>query len=98
MSARKLAVLSAGMRVPSSTRLLADRLTEAPVAALGERGVGSEVHVVELREHAHEVLDAVLSGFPPPALRDDVDAVVHADGLIAVTPIFAVSYNGLFKL
>jgi FMN reductase len=98
MTTRKLAVLSAGMRVPSSTRLLADRLTEATVAALRERGVQVEVHVVELREHAHEVLDAVLTGFPPPALRDDVDAVVHADGLIAVTPIFSGSYNGLFKL
>jgi FMN reductase len=86
------------MRVPSSTRLLADRLSEATVAALRERGVEVEVHVVELREHAHEVLDAVLTGFPPPALRDDVDAVVHADGLIAVTPIFSGSYNGLFKL
>jgi FMN reductase len=98
MTTRKLAVLSAGMRVPSSTRLLADRLSEATVAALRERGVEVEVHVVELREHAHEVLDAVLTGFPPPALRDDVDAVVHADGLIAVTPIFSGSYNGLFKL
>jgi FMN reductase len=98
MTARKLAVLSAGMRVPSSTRLLADRLTEATVAALRERGVEVQVHVVELREHAHEVLDAVLTGFPPPALRDDVDALVHADGLIAVTPIFSGSYNGLFKL
>jgi len=98
MTARKLAVLSAGMRVPSSTRLLADRLTEATVAALRERGVEVQVHVVELREHAHEVLDAVLTGFPPPALRDDVEAVVHADGLIAVTPIFSGSYNGLFKL
>jgi FMN reductase len=27
-----------------------------------------------------------------------VDAVVGADGLITVTPIFSASYNGLFKL
>jgi FMN reductase len=98
MTTRKLAVLSAGMRVPSSTRLLADRLTEATVAALRERGVLAEVEVVELREHAHETLDAVLTGFPPPGLRAAVDAVTHADGLIAVTPIFSGSYNGLFKL
>jgi len=98
MTTRKLAVLSAGMRVPSSTRLLADRLTEATVAALRERGVSAEVEVVELREHAHETLDAVLTGFPPPGLRDAVDAVTHADGLIAVTPIFSGSYTGLFKL
>jgi FMN reductase len=95
---RKLAVVSAGQRVPSSTRLLADRLTDATVAALRERGVAVEVEVVELREHAHEVLDAVLTGFPSPGLRDAVDAVVGADALIAVTPIFSGSYTGLFKL
>jgi FMN reductase len=98
MTPRKLAVVSAGLRVPSSTRMLADRLTVATVAALHERGVATEVEVVELREHAHALLDAVLTGFPPPALRDAVDAVVGADGLIAVTPIFSGSYNGLFKL
>lgn len=98
MTARKLAVVSAGVRVPSSTRLLADRLTDATVTALRERGVEAEVEVVELREHGHELLDAVLTGFPAPGLRGAVEAVTRADGLIAVTPIFSGSYNGLFKL
>ena len=39
MSTRTLAVVSAGLGVPSSTRLLADRLTSATVAALHGRGV-----------------------------------------------------------
>jgi FMN reductase len=98
MTIRKLAVVSAGVRVPSSTRLLADRLTEATVAALRGRGVEAEVEVVELREHAHEVLDAVLTGFPAPGLRAAVEAVTRADGVVAVTPIFSGSYNGLFKM
>jgi FMN reductase len=98
MTSRKLAVVSAGVRVPSSTRLLADRLTEATVAALRGRGVEAEVEVVELREHAHEVLDAVLTGFPAPGLRAAVEAVTRADGVVAVTPIFSGSYNGLFKM
>ena len=38
MSTRTLAVISAGLSTPSSTRLLADRLTAATVAALRERG------------------------------------------------------------
>ena len=38
MSTRTLAVVSAGLATPSSTRLLADRLTAATVAALRERG------------------------------------------------------------
>jgi FMN reductase len=98
MTARKLAVVSAGIGVPSSTRLLADRLAAATAAALRERGVDVEVEVVELREHGHELVDAVLTGFVAPGLRPVVDAVVGADGLIAVTPTFSASYNGLFKL
>jgi FMN reductase len=53
---------------------------------------------VELREVAHELTDHLLTGFAPAALRDVLDAVAAADGLIAVTPIFSASYSGLFKL
>jgi FMN reductase len=98
MTTRTLAVVSAGVGVPSSTRLLADRLAAATTAALRERNVEVEVEVVELREHGHELVDAVLTGFVAPGLRPVVDAVVGADGLIAVTPTFSASYNGLFKL
>jgi FMN reductase len=98
MTTKKLAVVSAGIGVPSSTRLLADRLATATTAALRERGVDVEAEVVELREHGHELVDAVLTGFVAPDLRPVVDAVVGADGLIAVTPTFSASYNGLFKL
>ena len=50
MSTRTLAVVSAGLSVPSSTRLLADRLTAATVAALQQRGEDTAVEVVELRQ------------------------------------------------
>jgi FMN reductase len=98
MTTRRLAVVSAGVGVPSSTRLLADRLAAATTAALRERDVDVAVEIVELREHGHELVDAVLTGFVAPGLRAGVDAVVGADGLIAVTPTFSASYNGLFKL
>ena len=98
MTTHTIAVVNAGLGVPSSTRLLADRLSAATTAALRERGVTAEVTVVDLREHAHQLVDAVLTGFPAGGLRAAVDAVVGADGLIAVTPIFSASYNGLFKL
>jgi FMN reductase len=97
MSTRTLAVVSAGLSVPSSTRLLADRLTAASVAALVERGVDATVEVVELREHARDLADNLVTGFPNVSLRAAVDTVVGADGLIAVTPIFSASYSGLFK-
>ena len=96
-STRTLAVVSAGLSVPSSTRLLADRLTAAAVAALRERGVEATVEVVELREHARDLADNLVTGFPNESLRTAVEAVTGADGLIAVTPIFSASYSGLFK-
>jgi len=97
MTTRTLAVLSAGLSVPSSTRLLADRLTTATVAALRARGDDATVEVVELREHAHDLADALVTGFPNAALTTAIDTVVGADGLIAVTPVFSASYSGLFK-
>jgi FMN reductase len=97
MTTRTLAVVSAGLSVPSSTRLLADRLTTATVAALRERGDDATVEVVELRAHARDLADNLVAGFPNQALRTAVDTVTGADGLIAVTPIFSASYSGLFK-
>src|SRR5207237_6527799 len=97
MSTRTLAVVSAGLSVPSSTRLLADRLADATVAALRTRGVDATVEVVELREHARDLADNLVTGFPNTSLRAALETVERADGLIAVTPIFSASYSGLFK-
>jgi FMN reductase len=95
VTVRTLAVVSAGLREPSSTRLLADRLAAATVAALDQEVV---VEVVELREHGHDLVNNLLTGFPSGALRAAVDTVAKADGLIVVTPIFNASYSGLFKM
>ena len=53
---------------------------------------------MELREHARDLADHLVTGFPNADLRPALDAVTGADGLIAVTPIFAASYSGLFKM
>jgi FMN reductase len=97
VTARKLAVVSGGLSQPSSTRLLADRLTEATVDRLREQSVETEVVVIELRDLAHDVTNNLLTGFASPKLQNALDAVTNADGLIAVTPIFTTSYSGLFK-
>jgi len=94
---KKIAVIAAGLSQPSSTRLLADRLTEATVSDLRDRGVKAEVTVIELRDLAHDVTNNLLTGFPSTKLTDAIAAVTGADGLIAVTPIFTTSYSGLFK-
>jgi FMN reductase len=97
MTTRTLAVVTAGLSVPSSTRLLADRLTAATLAALEARGQTATAEVVDLREHARDLADNLVTGFANADLRAAVDTVVGADGLIAVTPVFAASYSGLFK-
>lgn len=97
MTTRTLAVVSAGLSTPSSTRLLADRLTAATADALRERGVDADVRVVELREHARDLADRLVTGYANPSLAPALDAVTGADGVIAVTPIFSASYSGLFK-
>ena len=95
---RTLAVVSAGLRQPSTTRLLADRLAEASVRALGEQGVDVHVEHVEVREHAHELVDMLSTGFAAPGLQGALDTVAGADAVIAVTPIFSGSYTGPFKM
>ena len=88
-----IVVVSAGLSVPSSTRLLAERLAAAATEALD----GTQVTHVELRELAHELTDRLLTGFAGGRLSDAIEAVRVADGLIVVTPVFSASYSGLFK-
>ncbi|QYN25400.1 FMN reductase [Amycolatopsis sp. DSM 110486] len=94
MTARTIAVVTAGLSQPSSTRLLADRLADATRTALGPDTV---VEVIELRDTAVDVTNNLLTGFPGPKLKEVIDTVTHADGLIVVTPVFTASYSGMFK-
>jgi len=95
---RSLVVVTAGLSVPSATRLLADRLAAATERHLRDAGITVRAEVFELRDHAQDLVNHLLTGFPSPALQRATDAVVASDGLIAVTPIFNASYSGLFKL
>ena len=97
MSTRRVVVVQAGLGQPSSTKLLADRLATATRDALLERGDEADVVTVDLREHAHAMADALLTGFATGELRVALDAVRDADAVIAVTPVFQASFSGLFK-
>ncbi|RLV51214.1 NADPH-dependent FMN reductase [Nocardioides mangrovicus] len=94
---RTVAVVSAGLSNPSTTRLLADRLAEATDRALRLGGEQVEVVHVELRDLAHALTDHLLTGFPSGPLAEAIAGVARADALIAVTPVFSASYSGLFK-
>ena len=95
---RALVAVSAGLSQPSATRLLADRLVAATDRILRGSGVTPRVEIIELRDHAQDLTNHLLTGVPSSRLRDAIDAVVAADGLIAVSPIFSASYSGLFKM
>ena len=59
----KLTVISGGLREPSSTRLLADRMGAAVTRQLEELGEDVTSSFVELRPLGHSIMDAMLTGF-----------------------------------
>jgi FMN reductase len=63
------------------------------MSALGD----ATVSTVELRDVAHDITNAMLTGFAAPALQAILDELAAADAVIAVTPTFNASYSGLFK-
>jgi FMN reductase len=95
-----IVVISAGLSVPSSTRILADALGSATLRALASVELvetTATYDVIELRDLAHLITDNMLTGFPTGALADAIRRVAEADAVIAVTPVFSASYSGLFK-
>ncbi|MEU6558343.1 FMN reductase [Nocardia nova] len=97
--AHTVVVLTAGLSQPSSTRLLADQLADAVSAAVGARGEAVDIEVVELRDLAADLATTMVAGgLPTPAVAAAREKVSAADGIIAVTPVFAASYSGLFKM
>ena len=95
--AKHIVVVTAGLSVPSSTRLLADLLAQAAEQAVEARGAEVDVEIVELRPLAHALADNLLTGFATGDLAEAIAKVRRADGLVVVTPVFAASYSGLFK-
>jgi FMN reductase len=92
----RIAVITAGITEPSSTRLLADRLGVAVVRALPAGDAG--LVVIEVRDVAHDLTNNLLTGFASPKLQSRIDAITSADALVVSTPIYSASYSGLFKL
>lgn len=88
-----IAVVAGGLREPSSTRLLADRLAGAVRANLP----AAELKVFELRKYGRSVMDMMLTGFATSDLEQVFETLADADALIAVTPAFNASFSGLFK-
>ena len=97
METRRITVLSAGLGVPSSSRLLADQLAASAERHLAAAGYNVAVEVVELRDLAVEIANNFVTGYAAPRLADVIAGVEASDGIIAVSPVFSASYSGLFK-
>ena len=102
---QRIVAVTAGLSVPSSTRLLTDRIVAATrelARARGDqvqvgRGEELQIDIVELRDLAQAIAAHLVTGFPSERLAQVLNDVGAADGLIVVTPTFAGSYSGLFK-
>lgn len=91
-----LAVVTAGLGAPSSSRLLGDRLAAATNAALGEGAL--PVLPIELRDLAVDLATAATTGLPAERVREAFRTIGTAAGVIVVTPVMNGGPSGLFKL
>ncbi|MET3708225.1 FMN reductase [Arthrobacter sp. UYEF6] len=97
METRRITVISAGLGVPSSSRLLADQLAAVAEHRLADAGFEVTVEIVELRDLAVDIANNFVTGYAAPRLADVIAGVEATDGIIAVSPVFSASYSGLFK-
>lgn len=93
-----VAVVTAGVRRPSSTVRLASRMAAAAQHAAADRGVDVALVMVDIRDYAEDLARMVGQAGTIGRVLAARDAVCAAAGLIAVTPTFAGSYTGLFKM
>jgi FMN reductase len=94
---RRLIVISAGTGEPSSTRMLADRIAQRTLAALGETGIDASASVIELAPLAVDIASAMVAGFPSGQLQTAIEEIAGADAIIAATPVYKAGISGLFK-
>lgn len=97
METRRITVLSAGLGVPSSSRLLADQLAASAKRQLAQAGYEAQVDVIELRDLAVDIANNFVTGYAAPRLAEVIAGVEDSDAIIAVSPVFSASYSGLFK-
>lgn len=92
----KLVVVNAGTSDPSTTLMLADRITGRVAAFAEESGRSVTTTVIDLRELSSEISVALVSQHIGPKLTKAIDALGEADGLIASAPVYKAGPSGLF--
>lgn len=92
-----IVVITAGLGVPSSSRLLSDAMLRAMEKEMLENSITPESTTYELRDYAVDIAYNMTNGYANPNLQEMITAVEKANVLIAVTPVFTASMSGLFK-
>ena len=96
---RTVVVISAGLGVPSSTRMLADQMgAEVQCTVWPPMGITAVLDVIDLRDFATDIANNMVTGYAGPALPMWSQRVAAADAMIAVTPTFSASYSGLVQV
>ena len=94
----RLLVLSAGMGTPSTTRMVAERIAGRVVDLAQSDGAQVRVSVVELRELAADITEALTTGIASSRLQQLNRDLRDADGVITSSPVFKAKPSGLFTL
>ncbi len=94
---RRLVVISAGTNEPSSTQMLAGRITERSLEYMRQMDCTVSAQGVEVAPLAVEIAQATVSGLVPENLQATIEQVGQADAVIACTPVYKAGISGLFK-
>jgi len=97
MSDVPIAVLTAGVSDPSSTRLLADRAAQRTADALGASDLSATFRSIDLSTVAVDIAQALVSGMPSRKVTAAIDDLAESDAIIASTPVYKAGISGLFK-
>lgn len=92
-----IAVVSAGVSDPSSTRLLADRITQKSIQELARLNITTSATVIDLAPLAVDIATATIGAPHSDTLRSAIKRLAAADAVIAATPIYKAGISGLFK-
>jgi FMN reductase len=94
---KRLAVVTAGVSNPSSSRMLADRITQKSLDLLRESGTPGSAAIVELGPLAVDIARATVTGLPGDELQAAIERLAAADAIVVSTPIYKAGISGLFK-
>ncbi|MGI5143434.1 MULTISPECIES: CE1759 family FMN reductase [unclassified Streptomyces] len=92
-----VAVVNAGVSDPSSTRLLADRIAQKTLDALGTSGTTATVRSLDLAPLATDIAQSIVSGILGPKMQSAMELLARSDAVIAATPVYKAGISGLFK-